>query len=128
MSVARTSSSRATISAPRLRLVEDAPAPRRQRFVRRGPHPVVTATVVIVTLVAAAVGFAAQQVAGQSHLDTTRDGIVEARQDQQELRAAVAEAESPARVLDAARDLGMIEPAPALAVPAPLAEEGVDRG
>jgi cell division protein FtsL len=97
-----------------LRLVEGEPRRRVSRA-----HPAVVTVVMIVALVAAAVAFEAQQVAGQSHLDHSRAGIAEAHETQQELRARVAEAESPARVLEAAGELGMIEPAPVVAVPAP---------
>jgi hypothetical protein len=110
----RSGSSRRSGGAPRLRLVEGE-TPRRGTRV----HPAVVTVVTIVSLVAAAVGFKAQQVAGQSQLDDSRAGLAEAHERQQELRARVAEAESPARVLDAAGELGMIEPAPVVAVPAP---------
>lgn len=101
--------------APRLRLVEGEARRRRARV-----HPAVVTVVMIMAMVAVAVGFKAQQVAGQSHLDLTRSGIVEARGRQQELRARVASVESPARVLEAAEELGMVEPAPVVAVAAPV--------
>ena len=70
-------------------------------------------------LLATAVGLQARQVAGQEHLDTLRARMREATTHQVELRSAVAEAESPAKVLEAAKALGMIEPGAAVAVPAP---------
>jgi cell division protein FtsL len=84
-------------------------------------HPAVVTVVAIVAMVAVAVAFQAQQVSGQSQLDLARSEIVEERGRQQELRARVAAIESPARVLEAAEELGMIEPAPVVAVAAPVA-------
>lgn len=118
MSSGRAATARVPRRAPELRLVETS-GPAQQRRPRRRLRPAVGSVVTIVALVALAVGFAAQQVDGQARLDAVREGTREASQRQQHLRAEVAEAESPERILGAAREVGMVEPGPVVAVPAP---------
>jgi cell division protein FtsL len=82
---------------------------------------VLLTVVMVMVMVGIAVGFKAQQVAAQSQLDRIRSETETSQKLQADLRAEVAEVGSPAKVLEAAEDLGMIEPAPVVAVPAPSA-------
>lgn len=75
--------------------------------------------VLVVAMIAIAVTFQAQRVAGQDTLEAVRSEIRDQSRNQSELRAEVAEAESPARILEGAESLGMVEPAAVVAVPAP---------
>jgi len=68
---------------------------------------------------AVAVGLQAQRVAGQADLDALSVRHHLASIEQIELRAAVATAESPAEVLTAAGEIGMVEPAAVAVVPSP---------
>lgn len=113
-------------SGPVLRLVEGgtpdpstkkARQPRRRRLGRPGLAPGLT--IAIVLMIAAAVTLQAQRVAGQDSLLSIRAEMREATQRQAELRASVAESEAPDEILTAAGELGMVEPAAVVALPAP---------
>lgn len=79
--------------------------------------------VALVAMIAVAVGLQAQQVSGQALLEQVRVEMRDEGHRQAELRAEVAELESPAQVIAAAVDLDMIEPAASVAVPAPPPQE-----
>lgn len=111
---------------PGLRVV-----PPARRRLRTGP------TVVLGGLLAFGIAFGlvvaqALLVQGQQRLDDLERRTAEATRTQQELRLQVAELESPARVVAAAEDLGMVPPAGvtyltpsgAVTVPAPSDERG----
>lgn len=123
MTAVRTSSPKRTTTLappraarPRAAALRVVPPPARTATGRR--H-VPVAALALLLLLAIAVGLQARQVAGQEHLDEVRAQIRAATTSQVELRSAVAEAESPAKILEAALALGMIEPGAAVAVPAP---------
>ncbi len=59
------------------------------------------------------------RIEGQNHLDRTAASIAAENSRSLDLRAAVAERESPERIMKKARDLGMIDPGPV----APLSSE-----
>ncbi len=88
---------------------------------------VTTIAVGVIVMIAVPVAFQAQRVAGQDALESLRAEVTEAGLHQSELRAAVAEAEAPAQILDAAENLGMVQPAAVVAVPAPAPAESADR-
>lgn len=69
-------------------------------------------------MVVAAVALQAQQVAGQQAVEELIASRSDAAVQGAELRAAVASGESPANILDAAEELGMVQPAAVVAVPA----------
>ncbi len=69
-------------------------------------------------MVVLAVALQAQLVAGQDSLEELNAARVEASELGADLRASVAAAESPANVLAAAEEMGMVRPAAAVAVPA----------
>jgi len=97
----------------RLRAVPDkVPVPRRLPGLP-------TAVVILMLMIALAVGLQAQRVSGQAQLADVRSDMRTATQQQAELRASVAEAESPAQLIDAAAQQGMVEPGAVVAVPAP---------
>lgn len=91
------------------------------------PGLVPVTTIALVLMIAMAVTFQAQRVVGQDHLEEVRLEMRDQARRQAELRAAAAEAEAPAQILEAADELGMVEPSAAVAVaaPAPLPVEGV---
>jgi len=98
----------------------------RGRIVFPGLVPATTITLVL--MIAIAVTFQAQRVVGQDRLEEVRLEMRDEARRQAELRAAAAEAEAPAQVLEAAAELGMVEPSAAVAVaaPAPLPVAGTD--
>lgn len=77
------------------------------------------AVIAVVAMIAMAVAIQAQQVAGQQVLDEVRTESQLQSRVQADLRAAVAEAESPSALLDNAAEIGMVEPAAVVAVPTP---------
>ena len=103
----------------------DAPAQRAEGTVlqlipTRSRRWVITAVMVVglFGILGAAVTIQAQGIGDQERYDAVKSDIDRALDRQRDLRVAVAEAESPSHVLERARDLGMIEPGPSLAVPA----------
>jgi cell division protein FtsL len=65
-----------------------------------------------------AVGVQGERIRTQEAADALRRALTEAEDHRRELQVAVAGAESPRRVLDVARDAGMVEPGPVVALPA----------
>ena len=116
-------------SGPALRLVEGDAADRPEdkthdssrRRRARGPGAIPAVTMAVVLMIAGAVTLQAQRVAGQDSLESVRTEMRDADRLQAELRASVAESEAPEQILLAAGDLGMVEPAATVAVPAPVA-------
>jgi cell division protein FtsL len=80
------------------------------------------------SLVVTALGFAAVQVSSQATLDEVRRSIEVAENERQELRAAVSAAHSPEAILENAEELGLIEPASVVVLPAPSMVGEADRG
>ncbi|MFI5044416.1 MAG: hypothetical protein ACHQDC_06455, partial [Acidimicrobiales bacterium] len=103
----------------------DAPAQRAEGTVlrlipTRSRRWVITAVMVVglFGILGAAVTIQAQGIGDQERYDAVKSDIDRALDRQRDLRVSVAEAESPSYVLERARELGMIEPGPSLAVPA----------
>ncbi|MFV0315672.1 MAG: hypothetical protein ACK5O2_01760 [Microthrixaceae bacterium] len=86
-------------------------------FARR-PRAIQLGFVTVGAAIAIAVFLQAQRVSGQEHIEDLQARTTEATRQWSELRAAVATAESPAEVLQAAARDGMIQPAAVVAVPA----------
>lgn len=84
----------------------------------------------VFVMVALAVTLQAQRVTGQDAIEGLMTETTEAGRQGAELRAQVAEAESPAEVLTAAESMGMVQPAAVVAVPAtgPNEEPGQSDG
>lgn len=80
--------------------------------------PVQAAMALVFAMIALAVVLQAQRVTGQEVIEDLMVQTDQANRDTAELRAQVAEAESPAEVLVAARSMGMVQPAAVVAVPA----------
>jgi cell division protein FtsL len=59
-----------------------------------------------------------ERIKAQEQADRIEARMAAATERHRDLRVAVAQAESPARILEAARSLGMVEPGPIAAVPA----------
>lgn len=76
----------------------------------------------VFAMIALAVVLQAQRVTGQEVIEDLMVRTGDATRDTAELRARVAEAESPAEVLAAARSMGMVQPAAVVAVPATTAD------
>lgn len=143
MTAVRTASDRTPTPSPRHRLTplhvvgrrtrrrpdDEAGGGRRRGALRRALRsirlsgPAVVAVSLVATI-AVAVVLQAQQVSGESVLQDLRADLRDASRTQTELRATVAEAESPSKVIEVAESQGMVEPAAAVAIPAPgIAEE-----
>ena len=129
------SSARSSAGSSARSSAEAAPDRRVRRTLRSAPRSVLRAaveaigriprpglvpvtTVALVLMIAVGVAFQAQRVAGQDRLQEVRIEMRDASRLQAELRAELAEAEAPAQILEAAADLGMVEPAAAVAVAA----------
>lgn len=78
----------------------------------------------IFVMVALAVVLQAQRVTGQEAIEALMTQTTQAGRQGAELRAQVAEAESPAEILTAAESMGMVQPAAVVAVPATGNGEG----
>lgn len=91
----------------------------------RAPRPGTAQMVmaVVFAMIALAVTLQAQRVSGQDTIEGLMAETTDAARQGAELRARVAEAESPAEVLAAAEALGMVQPAAVVAVPATGAVE-----
>ena len=76
------------------------------------------AVISLVALIALAVAIQAQRVAGQQALDEIRSESNAESRRQADLRAELAEAESPSVILAQAEGLGLVEPGAVVAVPA----------
>jgi hypothetical protein len=107
----------ALATAPRaraLRVVEvDAPTRPDLRIVprRRPTGAIVVASLVLVFgILLATAALNTMLVSGQRDLDRIENEIREGEQRNDALSLQVAEMESPARIIDAADDLGMVEP------------------
>lgn len=81
----------------------------------------------VFVMVALAVTLQAQRVTGQDAIEGLLAETTETGRQGAELRAQVAEAESPAEVLTAAESMGMVQPAAVVAVPAAGGNEGPAR-
>jgi cell division protein FtsL len=73
-----------------------------------------------------AVAIQGERIRTQERYDAVRAELLRSDERNRDLRVAVAQAESPEVVLDAARDLGMVEPGPIVAVPAAPVGDPVD--
>jgi len=125
---------RSTVAvAGRARRVEPAEPPRRTRgdgaaqdatvlrLLPTRPRRWVVSAVMVVGLfgiLGTGVAIQASSIGEQDRYDALKVRVEDALDRQRDLRVAVAQAESPGTVLDAARDLGMIEPGVSVAVPA----------
>lgn len=78
----------------------------------------------IFVMVALAVVLQAQRVTGQEAIEALMTETTQAGRQGAELRAQVAEAESPAEILTSAESMGMVQPAAVVAVPATANGEG----
>lgn len=78
-------------------------------------------SVLFFTVLGGAVGIQAQRIENQHRLDQIELELIEQQELNRQLRADVAVAESPGRIMAAARELGMVEPGPVL----PLISPGV---
>jgi len=70
------------------------------------------ATGILFVMLMGLVTISAQRVEGQQQLDALQSRLAVVHNTNRELRADVAEAESPEVVLDAASKLGLVEPGP----------------
>lgn len=114
------SRNRSRTNVVKLAAREDAGTTGQQRRSTTGVSRTIRFAVVsVVAMIAMAVAIQAQQVAGQQVLDGVRTESQAQSRVQADLRAAVAEAESPSALLDNAAEIGMIEPAAVVAVPTP---------
>jgi cell division protein FtsL len=73
-------------------------------------------------VLAGSVTIQAQRIEAQHRIDQLDAELLDARDLHRELRAEVAVAESPERIMAAARELGMVEPGPVLPLLPPAAE------
>ena len=73
-------------------------------------------------VLAGSVAIQAQRIEAQHRLDRIDAELIAAREEQRQLRAEVAVAESPSQVMQAARGLGMVDPGPVV----PLSPRPVD--
>jgi cell division protein FtsL len=78
----------------------------------------------VFVMVALAVTLQAQRVTGQNAIEELLAETTDAGRQGAELRAQVAEAESPSEVLTAAKSMGMVQPAAVVAVPVTAGNEG----
>lgn len=74
--------------------------------------------VVFLAALAVAVAIQGARISSQERYDALTERVERARETNRDLRVAVARAESPEVILDAARGLGMIEPGPVVPLPA----------
>lgn len=65
-------------------------------------------------VLAGSVAIQAQRIESQHRIDAVQEQLVQAERRNRELRADVAVAESPGRIMAAANELGMVEPGPVL--------------
>lgn len=65
-------------------------------------------------VLAGSVAIQAQRIESQHRIDRVQEELVQAERRNRELRADVAVAESPERIMAAANELGMVEPGPVL--------------
>jgi hypothetical protein len=65
-------------------------------------------------VLAGSVAIQAQRIESQHRIDRVQEELLQAERRNRELRADVAVAESPERIMAAANDLGMVEPGPVL--------------
>lgn len=89
---------------PALRLVPAPQTPRRMRMV------LVLSTVLVFGVMLLAVAVHTTMVSGQQELDQVNERIAETSRQNQSLRLQVAELESPARIVEAATEDGMVVP------------------
>lgn len=98
-------------SRPRLRTVEQPTArPRARRSLSARPR-LVAAGVAFALVLAGNVSVHAATTQGQFKLEQLRDSAGRKQADYQQLRLAVAELAAPDRIVEQARQLGMVEPA-----------------
>lgn len=107
---AREPASRASTSRAPLRLVVPASA--------SWARTVVFGAVVFFAALTVAVAIQGARISSQERYDHLTARVEGAREANRDLRVAVARAESPEVVLDAARQIGMIEPGPVVPLPA----------
>lgn len=102
--------------------------PGRLATLIRGVPGVVVVGAAVFSLVVTSLGFSAVQVSSQATLDDVRGQIEVAENARQELKAAVSAAHSPDAILKNAEQLGLIEPAGVVVLPAPPMVSEADRG
>lgn len=111
---------RATRSRPAVRSLPQevtGPRPRLSALPRRRTSArtvLVMGAALFFVLLAGSVTIQAQRIEAQHRIDQLDVDLVEAREQQRKLRAEVAVAESPERVMAAADGLGMVQPASVL--------------
>lgn len=112
------SASRSAVASPRAKAAA-APSQRSETTLRVHTRRVVSARVLIAfsmalffVLVAGGVAIQAQRVEAQHQLDQLRDQLAAEHDLNRGLRADVAVAESPERVIEAARSLHLVTPGP----------------
>ncbi len=77
-------------------------------------------------MLAGSVTIQAQRIEAQHRIDRLDQKLVAADDLHRELRAEVAVAESPERIMGAAKDLGMVEPGPVLPLVPVVADPGAE--
>ena len=105
-------------TGPRLRLVG---APRVS-----GRVVLAWGAALFFVVLAGSVAIQAQRIEAQHRLDRIDAELIAAREQQRQLRAEVAVAESPSQVMQAARGLGMVDPGPVVPL-SPLAARSACR-
>lgn len=109
----------ATRDASARRSSEDRPTLRLVTPAATGwARTVAFGAVVFLAALAVAVAIQGARISSQERYDALTERVERARETNRDLRVAVARAESPEVILDAARGLGMIEPGPVVPLPA----------
>ncbi len=121
-STARSTRSRAAVRS----LPQETTGPRLRVLPRRrvsGRALLGLSAALFFVVLAGSVTIQAQRIEAQHRIDQLDVELLEAQDLHRELRADVAVAESPERIMAAARDLGMVEPGPVLPLVPPAATQ-----
>ncbi|MFM7064831.1 MAG: hypothetical protein ACKO04_15280, partial [Actinomycetes bacterium] len=104
--------------AARLLRAEESGSRRRSLLAAMSPlqTALMAGTALVFVLLLGVVTISAQRIEGQRRLDTLQTELADLQNTNRELRAAVAQAESPEVVLDHAARLGLVEPGPIVPV------------
>ena len=115
-----TPAARGRSSRPTARLLRRGESGSRRRGLLSTMSPLQSALMagaaLVFVLLMGVVTISAQRIEGQRRLDTLQTQLADLQNTNRELRAAVAEAESPEVVLDHAARLGLVEPGPIVPV------------